>query len=578
MIKLSDGKCVRIGDTCEIFVASKQAWVYAIIDDIRNTPYGTQVITSMKNNKNKRILVKKYFVDSPNVRFIGNSQNSVKDNEIKYCICKSKMKLIKNEYYVEYCYNIENEKFILCCNCACKIYYDTYCYICPKKFRKNCEIHLENYFICLECANGNIGDQGYHYPISKYQAKMKNNEVFISSIKHFNNDRKSSKYCYFGFYNTKDKCNIPCVIKKFKRKVYYNHYLWKSDIKCFDLIGEMIRDWNDVNKDKRSKVIQVNREKITFHEHSNIDDLLYYKLNIKENDMISIERYLYGNFVKFNSNSGWINEDIKDSDDNKYIQAFCHFTYDKSDGNYIVCDIDGIIYDNKIVINMPCILSKTGDKYGTKDIGNNYLLNFFTNHKCNKYCDPKWLKPIPGKLKQINKIIPQQMQTKNTIYQERLFNKIKRNNNDNIDDSKLDVKHDDFEEYRQIKRNSYDPKHINNTSKYNIYGYYKFVDSTNGEYIKTIDGIYIYHYTWFNILYSYTNGILILTNKNNLILIDKFHQKIINKLDLNNTSIHCKMDDTYDDCFTIIIDNNTQYYIKTINVKPNKWIAKINDI
>ena len=135
--------------------------------------------------------------------------------------------------------------------------------------------------------------------------------------------------------------------------------------------------------------------------NNNDDSVLKQKMldfikKIKRNNIapfgeyVCIEDYLYGKFIKWNSNSGWISDDIDSS-----IQSFCHWTYHYSNGKLLYCDAQGIRTPDSYILTDPCIVSneENGLKYGLTDMGSDYLNNWFLNHKCNNCCESHWLIP-----------------------------------------------------------------------------------------------------------------------------------------------------------------------------------------
>ena len=133
--------------------------------------------------------------------------------------------------------------------------------------------------------------------------------------------------------------------------------------------------------------------------------------------------------------NGWQNED-----DNNTIQAFCHWSYHYSKGKYLFCDAQGIKKCNKYILTDPCILSneENGRIYGETDVGRMYLLNWFLNHKCNRYCLKFWDKPTQNELNSVPQSIRAQTSNK-TTYSFQLDESMtvktiirsKRSNNDN---------------------------------------------------------------------------------------------------------------------------------------------------
>ncbi|KAM4061342.1 alpha-kinase family protein [Hirsutella rhossiliensis] len=89
-------------------------------------------------------------------------------------------------------------------------------------------------------------------------------------------------------------------------------------------------------------------------------------------DEWSGQRHLCEPFIqdyqKFNSNSGW-------SDDSdawaEVMQALSHFSYHLSGGNYVLCDLQGGIYQHEVVLSDPVILSRNRE-YGVTDLGSDW--------------------------------------------------------------------------------------------------------------------------------------------------------------------------------------------------------------
>jgi Alpha-kinase family len=108
-------------------------------------------------------------------------------------------------------------------------------------------------------------------------------------------------------------------------------------------------------------------------------------------------------FTKFTSNNGW----IASFDDKGWkalaMEAFSHYTYHKSGGQLIVCDLQGWYRVNRFQwkkcrfeLTDPAICSQSRS-YGPTDLGEKGIASFFANHTCNKFCnkggDSPWAKP-----------------------------------------------------------------------------------------------------------------------------------------------------------------------------------------
>jgi len=104
-------------------------------------------------------------------------------------------------------------------------------------------------------------------------------------------------------------------------------------------------------------------------------------------------------FKKFTSNNGWISDD--GSWTSEAMEAFSHFTYHRSGGNLIVCDLQGRYKYNKFnpsksrfELTDVAICSR-GRTYGPTDLGEKGIDSFFANHVCNRFCGVtgNWQRP-----------------------------------------------------------------------------------------------------------------------------------------------------------------------------------------
>jgi hypothetical protein len=59
-------------------------------------------------------------------------------------------------------------------------------------------------------------------------------------------------------------------------------------------------------------------------------------------EYISLEPFIEGTYVKYNGNNSYINTEIAEDPINQAAQAFSHFTFERSCGHFLVCDIQGV--------------------------------------------------------------------------------------------------------------------------------------------------------------------------------------------------------------------------------------------
>lgn len=95
------------------------------------------------------------------------------------------------------------------------------------------------------------------------------------------------------------------------------------------------------------------------------------------------------NYRKYNSNSGWADDGTSWP---RVMQALSHFTYHISNGEFVVCDLQGGVYSDSVVLTDPVILSRN-KMFGVTDFGPMGISTFFSNHRCNEFCKREWKRP-----------------------------------------------------------------------------------------------------------------------------------------------------------------------------------------
>ena len=93
--------------------------------------------------------------------------------------------------------------------------------------------------------------------------------------------------------------------------------------------------------------------------------------------LFHLEHYIEGDYVKYNSNSGFVDENYRNTP-----HAFSHFTFEHSGHRLIVVDIQGVgdLYTD------PQIHTSDGLGYGDGNLGAKGMALFFHSHICNTIC------------------------------------------------------------------------------------------------------------------------------------------------------------------------------------------------
>eukprot|EP00483_Globobulimina_turgida_P010116 UN10135 len=155
-------------------------------------------------------------------------------------------------------------------------------------------------------------------------------------------------------------------------------------MKCYKKCIEFIGEWNKLELISKKYVMY---EPIIIKSGTDCGVDHEKKESIQEGEYIMIERYLTGQYEKWNSNSGWY------ADPGMSIQAFCHWTYHYSKGNLLMCDAQGVRGEKNYYITDPAILSVVPGQYGCTDVGHKGIEQWFGYHTCNEFCDKSWSKP-----------------------------------------------------------------------------------------------------------------------------------------------------------------------------------------
>ncbi|KAI8716902.1 Alpha-type protein kinase domain-containing protein [Fusarium sp. LHS14.1] len=253
---------------------------------------------------------------------------------------------------------------------------------------------------CAEC--------GRTLPRSSYTAKQYSKGISVSRcascVHGHSSDTPSAQQSNSGRYNISNSCSIPyaalrnpfsqgafrwvakgvyasgtrksqaCVVKWFKSGAVFEADYFTLDIKAVNKAFEIVNRFNELNLiDKDIKI--------------NVPGIWQLEAGDEEwaCSKVLCEPFIQ-NYQKFNSNSGW-NDDSRAW--GEVMQALSHFSYHVSGGQFVLCDLQGGIYQREIVLSDPVILSRNRD-YGVTDLSPEGISSFFSQHKCNNYCRPHW--------------------------------------------------------------------------------------------------------------------------------------------------------------------------------------------
>ena len=115
--------------------------------------------------------------------------------------------------------------------------------------------------------------------------------------------------------------------------------------------------------------------------------LMKFNKRFSEDEVVAFEELIQGDFKTFIDERGTMTDSRSE-----ILDAFCHFSYHSSDGEYLLNNLKGVKngHDhednpNTFCLTTPCFHSRSL-AYGSTDIGENGIREFFKTHQCSAIC------------------------------------------------------------------------------------------------------------------------------------------------------------------------------------------------
>ena len=171
-----------------------------------------------------------------------------------------------------------------------------------------------------------------------------------------------------------------CVCKWFKTGGVMESHFYDVDLEACNEAVQLITKWN-TQRMIEDRMVKMNLPEVwTFDDQSG---------GTWAGRKVLQEPFIE-NYQKFNSNTGWSDDTLPWP---RVMQALSHFTYHVSNGQKLLCDLQGGVYSDGVILTDPVVMS-VNREFGPTDLGSNGISSFFAHHQCtHEFCRSEWRKP-----------------------------------------------------------------------------------------------------------------------------------------------------------------------------------------
>lgn len=169
------------------------------------------------------------------------------------------------------------------------------------------------------------------------------------------------------------------VVKAFKREYAMHRTDWETELETSKKAEELAQEFNHITGTNRPiHFIQPITMIVT-------DTHWLGCTGCTKDEWVVAEMLIPGKYTKWTSNAGLVNEAQMGGGGS--LPAFSHWTWVKTNGEMVVCDLQGVRYDNPMLylLTDPAINS-CSSRYGKTDLGRFGINAFFQSHRCTQFC------------------------------------------------------------------------------------------------------------------------------------------------------------------------------------------------
>eukprot|EP00929_Paragymnodinium_shiwhaense_P105675 TRINITY_DN70730_c0_g1_i1.p1 TRINITY_DN70730_c0_g1~~TRINITY_DN70730_c0_g1_i1.p1 ORF type:complete len:934 (+),score=154.36 TRINITY_DN70730_c0_g1_i1:71-2872(+) len=168
----------------------------------------------------------------------------------------------------------------------------------------------------------------------------------------------------FAFYlfDEEQECKLVGKVYQFDDDTYQKKPVYEGDMTTQAVARHLAQEFNKVCVDCPLEFVQA--QLLIIDEAAGLP----FKF-------MAVEPWIPGNYEKFTSNTDYVHAD------SDIAQAFSHFTFQQSEGDLLVADIQGV----QNTLTDPQIHSRD-DRFGCGNLGMDGIDKFFMVHRCNHIC------------------------------------------------------------------------------------------------------------------------------------------------------------------------------------------------
>ena len=219
---------------------------------------------------------------------------------------------------------------------------------------------------CLACVGNGSGGEIQ----SRVANTARRNNSSSANVDSFPFAKGGFRWVAKGVYTSGYRSGEACVCKWFQSGFVWEETFFDKDIQAMKKALDIIKEWN--SRKYVHRLIKINIPEV-WTSSAESDSAF------PRGTMVLVEPFIE-NYQKFNSNTGWSDTSTPWP---KVMQALSHFSYHASGGQFVLCDLQGGIYEDAIVLTDPVILSRNR-RFGVTDLGPDGISSFFSSHRCNE--------------------------------------------------------------------------------------------------------------------------------------------------------------------------------------------------